>query len=378
MSKKIRIIVNAIPLTNINTGIGRYLKCLYTKLTGFFGNELEIGYFDGQSVSSHMPGGPTHQDVWSRKVALFWKLPVPAAAVARMVFHLWREALFRKCATNYDLYHEAAFFPFAPVSGLKTVFTIHDLSLLRFPQYHPGERVFFYRLFFKSRCRGVSSFLTVSEFTRNEVESQLGVAGSRLTVTHLAHDAEVFYPRSPGDVSEFRDRLSLPSQYFAFVGTGDPRKNTAVIPQALRDSGLGVPLVVAGWGGWSHQVDQPQGVISLGYLRDEDLARFYSGALALVYPSLYEGFGLPVLEAMACGCPVICSRRASLPEVAGDAAVYLEDPCSVSELAQALEGVARSEDLRAYLAQKGKRRTAFFSWDRAALETFSVFRELMR
>lgn len=375
--RKLRIIVNAIPLVNVNTGIGRYLKCLYGALESLCGSELEMGYFDGTRVSRAMPQGPEDLQNWSSQVNLFWRLPARVALAVRVLVQLKREICFRRAAQEYDIYHEAGFFPFSGLAGQKTVFTIHDLSLLRFPQYHPLERVLFFRHFFAKRCRSVDRFLTVSHFTRKETEHFLELSAERLTVTPLAHDQQLFYPRTAGETAKVRRRFALPERYFIFVGSGDPRKNFNVIPRALKQADLRIPVVLVGWSGWSSAETSKKGLIPIGYIDDEDLAALYSGAMALIYPSVYEGFGLPVLEAMACGCPVVCSRQASLPEVAGSDALYLEDPSNSAELALLLQNVNDQPALRQRLAESGRIRAAEFSWERTARKTSQVFKNLV-
>lgn len=261
--------------------------------------------------------------------------------------------------------------------GLQTVFTIHDLSLIRYPQFHPRERVLFSGLFLRRRCRSVKSFLTVSDFTKKEASELLGLNNSRITTTHLAHDPEIFFQRTEAEVRQARARFSIPDKYFLFVGTGDPRKNLATIERALELSRGGIPLVVAGWSGWNKKQAAKRHPMFLGYVDDENLAKLYSGAVALLYPSIYEGFGLPILEAMACGCPVICTRKASLPEVAGNAAIYLEDAASAQELAILMSHIASSKSLRSELIESGLRRAALFSWKQTAEKTLKVFTDLM-
>lgn len=379
--KRLKLILNAIPLININTGISRYLRCLYETLEALYGERLDIAYFDGVHACTAMPRGPANLGQWSANVARFWRLPTSAAVSIRMAWQLHREILFRKAARRFDLYHEAAFFPFAPRKGLKTIFTIHDLSLQRYPQYHPSERVFFCKLFFNRRLKEIDHILTVSRFTRDEVLTclapWLSLGQDRITVTPLAHDHRVFHPRPPHEVNRARQRFHLPQEYFIFVGTGDPRKNMDVVPDALRRAQLDIPLVVAGWRGWAETGKPAESrVIFLGYTSDEDLAVLYSGALGLVMPSLYEGFGLPILEAMACGCPVVCSSMASLPEVAGDAALYIETPLNPDSLADHVSRLAYDRSLREDLSARGKKRAACFSWEETARKTFEVFQSV--
>lgn len=377
MNPRIKLLVNAVPMVNVNTGIGRYLRCLYAEMERVYGDRLEIGYFDGVKVSSMMPGAPADLNRWTRGIDLFWRMPVYPALIVRLLFHFMRETLFRRWSRYFELYHEAGFFPFAASPRLKTVFTLCDLSLLRFPQYHPRERVLYARLFFQRRCRSVDHFLTISRFAASEMQEILNIDAEKITVTLLAHDNKVFYPRSPVEVGVFLKQHTLPERYFLFVGSGDPRKNMDVIPEALEKAGLEAPLVAAGWSGWSDW-EVSKKVIPLGYVSDDELARAYSGALAMIFPSSYEGFGLPVLEAMACGCPVVTTREASLPEVAGDGVIFMKGPRDVDDLAGILKDLAADPGIRQRLIDKGLAQAREFSWEETARKTFEVFEAVLK
>ena len=371
MSAMLKVVVNAIPLTAVNTGIGRYLRCLYTAIERDFGHEVRVGYFDGSRVLGSMPEPLADVAGRSRITSFLWNLPPAAALAARLAVQARRELAFYRAARGFDVYHEASFFPMTAPRGVKTVFTIHDLSLLRYPQHHPRERVMFFNLFFRRRLARVSRFLAVSEFTRGEMVKHLGLAPERIGLTHNAIDPDLFHPR-PGASASLG--LAPGQPYFLFLGTNDPRKNPQVIPKALARSGLDIPLVLAGWTGWGGESPAGARVIELGYVDDQALAGLYSDALALVYPSVYEGFGLPVLEAMACGCPVITSRSSSLPEVGGEACLYLEDPSDPDEMALALTALAGDPARRQAMRQAGLLRAKAFSWAVGAANAVTSFR----
>jgi glycosyltransferase involved in cell wall biosynthesis len=376
MAGRIKILVNAIPLNHIGTGIGRYLKSLYNEMEKTYGDRLEICYFDGVNVSSVMPSGPENLHRWSKGIDLFWKLPAYPAFLIRLGIHLKWEMIFHRLVKDFDIYHEAGFFPFAVPSHVKTVFTLHDLSMIRFPEHHPLDRVLYSRLFFRKRCKKADHFLTVSRFTQKEMGRFLGIESKNISVAHLAYNPTLFYPKHEKEVNWFLAEKGLPERYFLFVGSGDPRKNMDIIPKALEKAGLCEPLVVSGWSGWSGRMSWSN-VIPLGYISDEDLACLYSGAIGLIFPSSYEGFGLPLLEAMACGCPVVATKKASLPEVVEDAALYINNPHDIESLAEILKHLASTRDVRRKFIQKGLKRAKKFSWSHTAQATFKAFEHVL-
>lgn len=376
LKKRTKLIVNAIPLQNVGTGIARYLDGLYSCLEKHYGDQFEIGYFTGVSLSKMRPRGPANLDQWSSNVDLFWRLPTSLALTARIIVHLQREISFRRAARNFDIYHEAAFFPFSCNSTISTVFTLHDLSLTLFPQFHPKERVIYSKIFLRRNCRGVDQFVTDSEFIKGQAIEYLGIDEQKMTAIPLAHDRSIFYPRSSVEVESVRWRFGLPPGYFITVGSGDPRKNIQIIPEALKLADLNIPLALVGWSGWAANSGSGADARSLGYVSNDDLAKLYSGASGLVYPSLYEGFGLPILEAMACCCPVVCSRRSSIPEVAGSAALFMNDPHSPGELASLLKNLAHDPALRMAMAERGKAQADSFSWERTTKQMVEVFKSL--
>lgn len=378
--KKPRVIVNAIPIINVSTGIGRYILSLYKHIEKRFGDALDIGYFDGATLHRELPLSASNRRSKS-KSNLLWKMPPALAFLARSFLHRRREQLFMRYAADFDLYHETSFFPFRTRQRLPVVFTIHDISLFRFPEWHPKERVMFYNRNFFKRLEDVAQFLSDSHFTKSEVVAHLGIAPERVTVTQLAYDADLFTPPTAAEAAATRAKYGLPERFFLFVGSGDPRKNFRIIPAALERAGLDIPLANVGWPGWLAGETPDPRVLNVGFVDDADLAKLYASAIALIYPSLYEGFGLPVLEAMACGCPVVTTRCASLPEVAGEAALYLEryDPEGGPEdLAGLLTRLAQDQDLVANLQRQGLERCRAFSWNRAAEETVAAFTKVLQ
>jgi len=362
------------------TGISRYVRNLYLELERL--PEVTVHYFEGRSCRTKMPA-QARPGPWTKTTSLVWKLPDPAAfgfhAAIWVSYELKVRRLIRQ--KRFSLYHETAFTP-AAVRNVPQVFTIYDLSLQKFGEMHPKERVWFSGFFLKRRLGYAAQVITISDFTRSEICEYLHLPTEKVTAIPMAPDP-FFSPRGRRKSQGVVEALGLPRDYLLFVGTLEPRKNLPFLMRAAAVCRSRIPIVLTGWEGWGHDAllkatrDQElRGrVFTTGYVDDESLACLYSNARALVFPSLYEGFGLPVLEAMACGCPVICSNTASLPEVAGDAAL-LVDPHDVEGLADAIDRVMEDSALRNDLIRKGFRRAAHFSWEKTARETLAVFRSI--
>ncbi len=266
--------------------------------------------------------------------------------------------------------------------------SIHDLSWIRYPETHPKERVAIMNRILPLALERVQHVLTDSEFVRQEVIDEFGVSEERVTATLLAPRA-LFKPRDAVSCAATLTKHNLQQRsYFLVVGTLEPRKNveTAVrahagLPEAIRRR---FPLVLVGMRGWltsrlegelKAPVERGE-VRPLGFVTDEQLADLYSGTTALLYPSVYEGFGLPPLEAMACGSPVITSNVSSLPEVAGTAAVT-HDPMDTDALRDAMNRFIDDEEFWLEKAAASVKQAALFSWERCARETIAVYRAAM-
>ncbi|MCS7061002.1 MAG: glycosyltransferase family 1 protein [Anaerolineae bacterium] len=274
---------------------------------------------------------------------------------------------------------------------VRTVFTLHDLIFKFYPQYHLPRNWLYLQIAMPVFLRRADAVICVSESTRRDALRVYRLPEEKLHVIY-----EGVHPRfqritDPAECRRVRDRLRLPERYVLAVGTVEPRKNLATLFQAYRayldgcpDQIDPPPILVAGKQGWLeadsyravHRHRLSGLVRFLGYVDDADLPALYSMATVFVMPSVYEGFGLPVLEAMACGAPVICSNAASLPEVAGDAALLVA-PIDVAGWAKALQRALGDAGLRADLAARGLRRAAHFTWAEAARQTRETYNRLL-
>ena len=309
-----------------------------------------------------------------------------------------------------DVLHAAAFV--APLaSSCPNVVTVYDLSFAVFPKLFRGLNQAYLRIFTRRSVRRARCVIAISEHTRRDVHRLYGVPRDRIDVACPGVDAR-FRPLPREQVEAFRRKHSLPERFFLHVGTLEPRKNLGRLIDACgeleigdissrsgveRDwrrkspkrSGAGLEigdwrLVLVGGKGWmvddlSARVKRhglEQRVTFAGYAPAEELPLWYNAATAFVYPSLYEGFGMPPLEAMACGAPVIASSAASLPEVVGDAGLVVA-PEDVQGLAQAMRRVWRDEGLRGDLSRRGVERARRFTWEATARATVESYRRAL-
>lgn len=275
--------------------------------------------------------------------------------------------------------------------GLKTVVTVHDLGSEYLPGMHQLKQRLYLGIMQRYQLKTASRIIAVSEATKQDLVEKIGLNPKKIIVAHEGYDKSL-YRKLPIDTIvnrlnhyNLKPRLrrgspSAANIYYLFVGTVQPRKNLERVIEAFAEisSKENANLVIAGSKGWLsdeiYKLPKKLGIENqvkfLGYVQDEDLPALYAGATAFVYPSLFEGFGLPILEAQACGCPVITSSLSSMPEVVGSGAV-LVNPYSVEEIAGAMKRVKR-EGERGKLVKNGLKNVKRFSWEKCARETLEI------
>jgi glycosyltransferase involved in cell wall biosynthesis len=274
-----------------------------------------------------------------------------------------------------------------PLAHPRSVVTVHDLGYLHEPAAHPAGQRLMLDWTTRWNARVAARIIAISSVTKNDLVSRYGVDEHKVAV--ISHGvSDQFSPQPREAIARLRDRLGLPERFVLAVGTIQPRKNLGNLARAvrrLRDEGETISLVTAGKSGW--MADQVESEIRealpsaawmhLGYVPDEELPALYSAADVVALISRFEGFGLPVLEAMASGAPVVISDRGSLPEVAGDAALvsHPEDP---ELIAGQIRRPLVDASLRDELIKRGIARASAFTWERAAKETIAVFRETLQ
>lgn len=281
-----------------------------------------------------------------------------------------------------DVYH-SAYYLMPYHSGTPTVLTLYDLIPILFPAYSTPRARWLFRWTTRSALRAVQYCLSISEATRRDILTHFRIDPAHLVTIPLAADP-AFTLQPPDVVAALRERYNLPEKFLLYLGSNKPHKNLVRLVEAWAAMQAEAPdytLVIAG--AWLPQHPEPRQraqilgiddrVCWLGPLPDADLPALYTAAEIFVFPSLYEGFGLPVIEALACGTPVACANTSSLPEVAGEAAV-LFDPTQTASIADVLRQVLTDAGLRAALRRRGPVQAAKFSWECTARETLALYR----
>lgn len=353
-------------------GLGRYAASLVRALVAIHPGRYALFFNSERGIESlpdlaHLPESTVSLGYKP------WRMVVWLAQLAR--------ASFDRLLPGAELFHATEHL-LLPLRSVPTVLTVHDLVFRHLPEHHKFLNRWYLNLTLPLYCRRATHIIAVSEWTRSDLIAAYGLPPEKVTVIHEAADPR-FRPQSRDAVTRVRARYGLPGRYLLFVGTIEPRKNLSRLLsafEAIRAEGLTDGLVVVGKRGWlttdffTRLALSPakDSVFLPGYIPDEDLAAVYAGAQTLVFPSLYEGFGLPVLEAMACATPVLTSDASSMPEIAGEAALTF-DPRSVEEMAESIRRVLSDSELRDRMRERGLDRAARFSWERTAKETEAVY-----
>jgi len=269
------------------------------------------------------------------------------------------------------------------VSGAPRVVTIHDLAFHLYPEQYPGAKQRYLRAMTRVSVRRASRVISVSDATRRDIIRLYGCPPERVSTVNNGVGPE--FRRLPEDeIARFREQNHLPEQFILFLGTLQPRKNLETLLRAYARvaNQTGWRLVVVGAAGWSYEptyatvveLGLTDSVTFAGFADPSELPLWYNAAGMLVYPSVYEGFGLPAVEAMACGTPVIAANNSSLPEVVGDAGLLVGTK-DVEAMAHAIATLVRDPELRHELSRRGCQRAAAFSWRKTAEATLDVYRD---
>src|ERR1035441_9532303 len=363
-----RVLVDATPLLVRSAGVKNYLYHWIEHLRRAAGPGESIRTFPALDA-----GVSLHHD---RSVSGFWRTQWTLAALAASNYT--SAPVMDWVAGDADIFH-ASSLTFKTPRRARLTITIHDLTSWLMPELHPAaNRRADQNL--AALARRAHRVIAVSECTRQDAIRVLGIAPEKIDVIHSGV-AESFFHVEESAVAAVRARYSLGKPFILSVGTIEPRKNTdallsayQALPPSLREQ---FDLVLAGPMGWAaaSTMERVRRVRYLGYVPETDIAPLTAAATVFAYPSLYEGFGFPVAQAMAAGVPVITSNVSSLPEIAGDAAVLI-DPRSLAELRDGLSRLLLSPDVRAQLAARGRERAELFQWPACAEQSLRFFRDV--
>lgn len=378
-----RVGIDICRLTDPKTGVGNYIRNLLDGLAQVDSQTRYLLY-------------PYFWDCFARPVRDLQKY-VPAQPNFRLYGRFWPEIWVKLWWFGFKLSKERLLgrvdvthstnITGPRLKKSRLAVTIHDLSFLREPNWHKADNVDFSMRALKGAVQNADALIAPSQFTADELASFYPETADRVRVVPEAVSTD-FKPNTDSAALEaIRTKYDLARPFFLFVGTLEPRKNVAKLVRAFHKfqaTGLGEhELILAGGVGWKaegalaairHQAGQNR-VRHLGYVPDKDLPALYQAAFALVYPSLYEGFGLPVLEALACGLPVITSRASSMAEIGGESALYV-DPKDENEIAAAMTRLVEDSGLHAKLSAAGPSRASLFSLPEMGRRTLAVYREL--
>ncbi len=295
----------------------------------------------------------------------------------------WHFKILKKIEhIDFDLIFNPSFFPNVIGSSSNLVYILYDLSMFKFPQRSKFGKRLYFKLFLPLTLRKSRKIIAISKNTKSDAINLLNCSSEKTEVVYLG--TEKIYEKKPSkiEIEKVRSKYGLPQNFFLFVSTIEPRKNVSNLLKAfdIAYPQTKIPIVFVGNKGWRFKkikktysrIKNKDKIKFTGYVSNKDLSAIYRIASCLVYPSLYEGFGIPCLEAMISECPVITSNVSSLPEVCGNAALYV-DPYNVSEIAQAMVNIINDKGLRKKLIRRGKKQAKKFSWKKSTKKIFSKY-----
>lgn len=365
-------------------GIGRYVSNLASALTPLLSPGESLTILDS-------PTAPALQDTSASSPELEPAAKRPGTTVTSPVspFDIRQQwqipFLLKRLRSGGAAVYHSPYYLMPYRTALPTLLTFYDIIPLKFPNAVPARARLFFRLAANLALRAADHVVVISDAARSDLMNFFSVPASKTTVTPLAARAR-YSPQPSAEIARVRHHYRLPESFLLYLGINKPHKNLPALIDAYAQiaSHHAPPLVVAG--AWDTRYPQAKeraarlqlgdAVRFLGPVNERDLPALYSAATLFVFPSLYEGFGLPVLEAMACGTPVACSNTPGLAEVAGDAAL-LFDPLSVTEIRNAMTELIEDSRQRARRAEQGLARAALYSWQATAEATLRCYRQLL-
>ena len=369
---KPKIVIDCISLLSSLTGIGRYTYEVSKEIEK--DNLFEMEYFYG-TYSNTLIHPSTGTNLKNLKSIL---------SKFSILKNLIRELLFissRLFASRYELYWQPNFIPHRGVKANKTITTVHDFSFIVYKEFHTPETVKYFDKYFFRNIYKSDMIITGSEYTKQEILQRTEFTEDKIRVIYHGINHNLFRVYNNRELD-----FDLPDKFILSVGSIEPRKNLIGLLKAYISLDKKIKkeykLILIGSKGWENREiitlieNNREEVKYLGFISDKELAKVYNRASCFAYPSFYEGFGLPVLEAMACGTPVVCSNASSLPEVGQDGVVYC-NPNSIEEIRDRIESVLGDETLQKKMIKRGLEIAKEFSWEKSARKHMELFQEVL-
>lgn len=379
--KKHSVIINATTLLSKPTGIGKYSFEISKRLLNSE-KELDFTFYYGYfSKDLYLPHAQS-----SGRLAKDITRILGGNYVFKKIAQISKLMILKFLSQEFDLYWEPAITPIQNIKSKHLIATVHDFSFHLHPEWHQKENRQYIEKYFWKNIRSADRIITGSYYTKKEIIEFLGFEPDKVHVIYHGVDHNNFRVHDRNIVHDFAYSYKLPKKFILFVGSIEPRKNLKnallaykSLPQNYKKE---FKFLLAGFSGWNNAEvmnlieQEKENIVYLGYLSNLELAYLYNLADVFIYPSLYEGFGLPPLEAMACGTPVIVSNLASIPEVCGES-VYYVDAYDVASIAEGIYKIATDEAMRNDMVKKGLERVKLFNWDKSAIEHLAVFHEVL-
>lgn len=366
------------------TGIGKMTEYMLESLARHSGDEIYLNYFKPRKKTgcfASIQKFSSHTNVHMNCCQWFYHFIYRRV---KKLFPLPYSMFFRKKCDVTQFFNYSI--PFG-VAGKKAVY-VYDMAYKAYPETIQKETLQMLQEELEKACRRADRIITISEFSKQEIMKYLGIEEKKIAVVPCAVDREVFRPDyDSAEIRRVAEKYGIKGSYILYLGTLEPRKNITQLIEAyklLQERAAERPkLVIAGKKGWGfdnifelvQRYQLKEEVVFTGYVPDEEIPYLLSGALCFVFPSLYEGFGMPPLEAMACGVPVISSNVASIPEVVGDAGILI-NPKETEELYQAMFAMVTDEKKCNELRKRGLERSRQFSWEASAAKLREVYQEM--
>lgn len=403
-----KIVVNSVPLLSPLTGVGRYLFSILENIEQLDKVNKYYFYYGIGNTDKFFKRKPNFWEIspWS-KFSIIVKYSIPGVKsifnffminkflhtsfgykterFVKRFIKFYLRSLFHYDKNHYDIYFEPNFIPLDEIKAKKIVTTVHDFSFHLYPQWHPEDRVLFFRKNFWRNIYKSDIIVTVTHCVKEEAKRLLkGYKGEIVTI-YNGYDKNKFCLIEKSVLQEYRNKKNLPENFLLFVGSVEPRKNLlgllkaySLLPEYIRKD---IKLLIVGFRGWKNkEVMQiisklKNDIFYIGYVDDFELPLLYNLALASIYPSFYEGFGLPNIEAMACGCPVVTSDIPSIKEICHDA-VYYVNPHDIESIKDGIIKIVEDEKIRETLKAKGLKHVEKYSWKESAKKHIELFNKL--